>query len=459
MSTNSESEMVPEVLDLSAKRLSVVSNRLPFERDDEGAKQLSPGGLARAVLSATDGMPVLWFGRAGQTGHVHPEVEAVSLSMSPELIRGGIDGFSNRTLWPALHGLADEVEQTDAWWDEYLLLSEQDAAILAHGVPLNGVVWVHDYQLFGLAMFVRRLRRDLRIGLSCHTPFHGPTMRRLRNANALAVMLDSFDLIGTQTTEDEELLQEFLGTNRSVTVESIPVGLDSEKWVELRDDDVIDREAAILVPDEGILAVGIERADYTKGLVEKLTAIERLLDESRMEPDDFRLVQIAPPTRESIPAYLELQQEIRELVDRINVHHVRSDGLDVVDLRTESVPPTEVAALMRAADVAVITPRADGMNLVALEFAIINADRHAELILGEGAGAAEFIGDECLLVDGSSEVSIADAIERVVQQYPTNSLAGSARRGATATAMTSERWGRDFLDALVDGSIGRHAVR
>jgi trehalose-6-phosphate synthase len=202
----------------------------------------------------------------------------------------------------------------------------------------------------------------------------------------------------------------------------------------------------------GVLAIGIDRIDYTKGLPHKLLAIEMLLDSGSVQPDEFRLVQVAVPSRTSIPIYRFLGHQIRETAARINSRFTRTDRQPVVDLVTEQLPPCQIAGLLRAADLAIVTPCRDGMNLVALEFSAINADRPTELILGSGAGAAEHIGDWCEVVDGTDVLAIAATIRMILRRPRPDRLERARHRARAATRLTSRRWTQSFMRTLTSAA-------
>lgn len=447
-------------------QLCVVAHRLPLHHDDTEGWQRAPGGLVSALESSLEATGGRWFGYASGNGPVHPpqrgRAEYVALEIDQQTCCDAIDGCCNRTLWPALHGLSGNVEESVDWWRSYFRHNDRTAAEVASRARAGALVWVHDYHYFAIAGELKRLRRDLRIGLFCHTPFDGDEIARLTRGPELLDHLGRFDLIGMQTERDSNLLRaqfQRLGIDSQVPIHSVPVGIDSAAWARRRTDPEVERLARGHTVDEGLLAVGVDRADYTKGIVAKLLAFEVALHGELFGPDDLRLLQVATPTRSGIAAYDHVTSEIEEIASRINTAFVRTDGRQVIELERESRSPTEVAGLMRAADVMVITPLRDGMNLVAVESSIVNADRPTDMILSRGAGVAEYIGDHCRLVDGADVLSIADALSAAVHRVPSDrdQRERSARRAEAAARLSSHAWVDTSIDLLA-ACNSRHPV-
>ncbi|MEQ8842078.1 MAG: trehalose-6-phosphate synthase [Acidimicrobiales bacterium] len=425
-------------------KLSVVSHRLPMTYTPDHGWQRSPGGLVSAVAPALRDTRARWFGHVARgtpappsgTGH-----RLVGLPVSPHLERNALDGFCNRTLWPALHGLSGKVEELDDWWRAYRNLAERTARRVARATPIGGTVWLQDYHFYGVPEALKRLRTDLRIGLFCHTPVAADTLEQLRDAAALARSLASADFIGVQTSYDGEAMRRFLSPSAESlpTIHVDPVGIDTAHWQQLRSDPLVESltERHLAVP--GSLVVGVDRLDYTKGIAHKLLAIETLLDNRLVDPDDFRFIQIAVPTRTGVPIYGFVRDQVLEIERRINNGHPRTDGVPVVHVICEQRAPREVAALYRAADVALVTPVCDGLNLVAVEFSVINADRDCELVLSVGAGACETIGHACLTVDGADVISVAAGLRAAIAG-PTDRHERAQQRGVAALALDSRSW-------------------
>lgn len=435
--------------------LSVVAHRLPHQFDASAKRWTrSPGGLATALRSALGTSPVRWYGHA--TLAVVPPDPVASIELRPLVVADdehalAMDGYANRTLWPALHGIRAQVEHDDAWWPAYLRRARRTATILANEAPHRGRVWFHDYHHFGVPGPLRDQRPDLSIGLFCHTPVDR-LLGEVDDADALLHSIAACDHIATQTTRDADALRDLLGAARieGPPIDAVPVGFDVAQWRSLRADPSVRADAEHLRSMHGgALAVGVDRMDYTKGLVQRLVALELAYATGDISPDDLRLIQVAIPSRSTIPAYAELEAVVTALVASINRQHRRRDGLATVELRTNVHEAPELAVLMRASDLAIVNSIRDGMNLVAAEYATVNADRPVELVLGRGAGIAEHLGATSVVVDGADHQRLADTLVGIVNHRdPEHLRQRSRRRADAAELLTSHRWFRHALPHL-----------
>lgn len=442
----------------------VVSYRLPVVRDGSAWRR-APGGLVSALAPALAGTDAVWLGRDDSgalplSGSVVDGLNVVPIRITNDERHDAVDGFCNRTLWPALHGLENVVEQKDEWWESYKRMNQRTANVVAERAGSHATVWIHDYQNFGVAQHLRARRPDLRIGLFCHTPWNARTLGGLQHAGELHESLFAHDLIGTQTDRDAVEVGRFLGRVDRLApfpaIKTVPVGFDVQHWQRLQLDPAVQVAANRGNQLDINLAVGIDRIDYTKGLIPKMLAIARLLDSGVLSADSFHLIQVAVPSRTTIPTYQNVRDGLVHVVADINKRNPRADGRPVIDLRFEHHSPRGLAAILLAADLAIVTPLRDGMNLVALEAATINARRPFEMVLSRGAGAAEHLGRWSDLVDGGDVRSIAcgiqDALARVHMQASADAHRRSALRGHAAAQLTTRRWVDGFMGALADSA-------
>jgi trehalose 6-phosphate synthase len=463
-----------------SRPLCVLAHRLPIEYVVDIGWQRSPGGLVSALRPALSDRASQWFGHVRASDPPVPlrryRTNLVPIPVTDIAWQQSIDGCCNRTLWPALHGMIGNVEEHDAWWATLFEQNDRTACVVGDRAQTGAIVWVHDYHHFGVAQELKRRRRDLRVGLSCHTPIVADVLGSLSSSRQLLERLSHFDAIATQTEGDsEQLIGLFdrFDTAKRPTVRSIPVGIDVDNWVSMRTDDVVAALASRLRAAPGMLAVGVDRGDYTKGLLAKLLAFEFALGNGSIRADDIRLIQVATATRQGIPAYDHVQSEAWAITDRINASFPRFDGRRVVELRASTHSQRELAGLMRAADIMLVTPRCDGMNLVALESSVANADRPVEVVLSRRAGAADYIGDFCRLIEGADVLSIAAELVDVVGRRVAASGVGGARRpgsgdggleivqlratsanrAAAAERLTAQRWSDHFLAMMDEVSI------
>ncbi len=390
-----------------------LANRLPVVRARSGAWQPADGGLVAALRPALERRRSQWVGWDG--GHASPpqRVEGIGTELVPvHLRRSQVEafyhGFANRTLWPLFHGLSDRAVFERRWWRDYVDVNERFAATALAVAPDDALLWVHDYQLLLVPLELRRASTSHRIGFFLHIPFPAPDLySRLPWRSQLLEGLLGADVLGFQT---EEYRTNFLRVCPSLDGEARVRG----STIELRHRAVetvvhgvsIDAsglaERARLEPVWRSLArlrrqfhgrrviVGVDRLDYTKGIVERLRAIELLLDQRPELRGRIAFVQVAVPSRGDVREYRELRSEVEQYVGRINGRFT-TPGEDVpVHYLFRGVTPTRLLAYYRLADVCLVTPLRDGMNLVAKEFVVCQGATGGSgvLVLSEFAGAS-----------------------------------------------------------------------
>ncbi|QIG44526.1 trehalose-6-phosphate synthase [Nocardioides anomalus] len=396
--------------------LVIVANRLPVDRveqpDGTSTWRPSPGGLVSAiepVMRADDGV---WMGWPGGTEQDLEPFEADGLSLHPmsmtaEEIEGHYEGFSNATLWPLYHDLVAKPEFHREWWDTYVSVNQRFADEAAELANEDALVWVQDYQLQLVPQMLRELRPDLRIGFYLHIPFPPAELfqqlpwRRQLLEGLLGADLVGFQLpggagnfvrlvrqrVGHKTHRDLV----YLPDGRTVRAAAFPISIDAAGFEELaRSEEVTSRakEIRAALGDPSKIFLGVDRLDYTKGIYARLRAYAELLEDGALDVEDAVFVQVAVPSREHVEEYQRLRDEIDRLVGRINGDLGRI-GRPAISYLHSSYPREEMAALYRAADVMVVTPYRDGMNLVAKEYVACRYDDAGALVLSEFAGAAD----------------------------------------------------------------------
>jgi trehalose 6-phosphate synthase len=394
----------------------VVANRLPVDRiempDGTTAWRRSPGGLVTAlapVMRRHHGAWVGWTG--GKDEKVDPfdtdDMHLVPVTLSAEDVALYYEGFSNATLWPLYHDVIVPPEFHREWWEAYVAVNRRFAEAAADAADDDAVVWVHDYQLQLVPAMLRRLRPDVRIGFFLHIPF--PPTELFAQMPWRRQILDGLmgaDLVGFQRpgaasnfarlarnrmglrTRGDRIL---LPDDRTVRAKAFPISIDVGELEQLaRQPETEERAREIReeVGNPAHILLGVDRLDYTKGIRQRLRAFGELLDEGRISVDDAVFVQVATPSRERVEQYRMLRDEIELLVGRINGEHGRI-GTPAINYLHTSYSRTEMAAVLRAADVAVVTPLRDGMNLVAKEYVACRYDDTGSLVLSEFAGAAD----------------------------------------------------------------------
>jgi trehalose 6-phosphate synthase len=396
--------------------LVIVANRLPVDRvtDDDGTPgwRTSPGGLVTAlepVLRANDGTWIGWPG--GEEQDLEPfefdGLDLVPMTMSAEEIENFYEGFSNATLWPLYHDVVAKPEFHREWWDFYVAVNRRFATKAAEVASEGATVWVHDYQLQLVPQMLRDLRPDLRIGFYLHIPFPPAELfQQLPWRRQILEGLLGADLVGFQLTGGSQnfvrLVRQrvghkthrdliYLPDGRTVRAKAFPISIDAAGFEELARSESVGTRAGEIREALGnprTVFLGIDRLDYTKGIIARLRAFGELIEDGHLDVEDAVFVQVATPSRERVEQYRILRDEIDRLVGHIN-GDLGKIGRPAVSYLHASHPREEMAALYRAADVMVVTPYRDGMNLVAKEYVACRFDNDGALVLSEFAGAAD----------------------------------------------------------------------
>jgi trehalose 6-phosphate synthase len=415
-------------------RVVAYANRLPVSRGRQGWRP-SAGGLVSALRPALESRRGAWVGWDGGAGDLPRRVEGLDVELLPvALSRREVEhyyhGFANRTLWPLLHGLIEQPRFERRWWSAYRDVNERFAAVEAHG---GGLRWVHDYQLMLVPSLLRRAQTGP-IRFFLHVPFPPPEIyARLPWREQLLDGLLGADVVSfhTETYRDNFLrtcarLREDVrieGTTialarRRVLTAAHPISIDARTLAQDARSNATERYLRGLRAQFGgrRILLGVDRLDYTKGIVERLRAIELLLEERGELRGRLAFVQIAVPSRGDVREYRELRRNVEELVGRINGRFTDPGGDVPVYYLYRGVPYERLLAYYRLADVCLVTPLADGMNLVAKEFVTAQAagDGAGALVLSEFTGAADELHD-ALVCNPFDLAGLAAAIELALE--------------------------------------------
>jgi trehalose 6-phosphate synthase len=455
----------------------VVANRLPVDRttDEDGQTtwRRSPGGLVTAlapVMRSYDGAWVGWTG--GPDDAPEPfateDMDLVPVPLSAEEIRDFYEGFCNTTLWPLYHDVIVPPMYDRQWWDAYRRVNNRFARATAAVADEGAVVWVQDYQLQLVPRILRQLRPDLKIGFFLHIPFPPAELfaqlpwRRQILAGLLGADLVGFQRAGAvgnfvglcsryaDAMPSEDLI--LVDDGRKVAVRSFPISIDVAEVTRLASKADVRARTRIIREEIGSpehVLLGVDRLDYTKGIGHRLKAWGELLAEGEVDPDEAVFVQVATPSRERVEAYQTLRDEIELQVGRINGEYGRI-GAPAVHYLHSSYDRPELVALLRAADVMVVTPLRDGMNLVAKEYVAARTDLRGALVLSEFAGAADELAGAFLVnphdIDGLKQT--------LMQAMRLPGIEAEHRmRRLRHHVMTHDvaRWAREFLESLRTG--------
>ncbi|MGV9709186.1 alpha,alpha-trehalose-phosphate synthase (UDP-forming) [Gordonia sp. NPDC003424] len=459
----------------------VVANRLPVDKavlpDGTVQWKRSPGGLVTALeplLRTKTGAWVGWSGIADSDDNPDiPGIEIFAVPLSTREIAEYYEGFSNATLWPLYHDVIVKPEYHRDWWNTYVEVNRRFAEATAKAAGPGAVVWVQDYQLQLVPKMLRMLRPDLKIGFFLHIPFP-PVELFMQNPWRTEIVegLLGADLIGFHLPGGAQnflyLARRLAGQAtskgtvgvrsrfgvvqvgfRTVRVGAFPISIASgELDTKARSREIRKRATEIRkeLGNPKTILLGVDRLDYTKGIDVRLEALSELLAEKRIDPTETVMVQLATPSRERVDSYVKMRAGIEQLVGNINGNY-GAVGQPVVQYLHRPVPRDDLIAFFVAADVMLVTPMRDGMNLVAKEYVACRSDLGGSLVLSEFTGAAAELRTAYLCnpydLDG-----VKDAIEAAITQTPTE---GRRRmRALRRQVLTHDvaKWADSFLTTL-----------
>lgn len=461
-------------------RLIVISNRVSAASAN-GAQ----GGLAVALTSALREMGGIWFGWSGEqteefTGHINfrraAGVTTATVDLEEQDIEEYYNGYANRTLWPLFHYRIDLAEYERDYAGGYQRANERFADTVRPLIEPDDLIWVQDYHMFPLGHELRRRGVANRIGFFLHIPW--PPRRLLATlpeARALVQTLLAYDVIGFHTHEWLESFCDYAkaeldGTidadgmltvgERRVRLIACPIGIDADEFKAMVASPRA-RLTARRMRDSAVgrsMMVGVDRLDYSKGLEERFLGYERFLTTYPEERKEVFLLQIAPPSRDSVESYQRIRSALESLAGRINGAHA---DIDWVPIRyvNQGYPRDVLAGVYRASRIALVTPLRDGMNLVAKEYvAAQDPENPGVLILSRFAGAAEQM-QEAILVNPHSAEEISDAIRQALAM-PLHERIERWRAMMDRVEREDVIWWRKrFTDALMAAEVEVSGVR
>lgn len=438
-------------------RLLVVSNRIPPATD---GRQRSVGGLVSALEPALHSSGGVWLGWSGVESETASKV-TVDDELTP--VRASFDfkpgwhehyygGFCNRALWPLFHGFPGRVRYSDEDWLAYVAANAEFARHASELVAPDGTVWMHDYHLLLAGQALRRRGFTGPVGLFLHIPFpQADLFDTLPWADELLSAMLDFDLVGFHTAQWADNFRACVRARRAGTMPEIavlPIGVDPlafDGTSRPLDRDIVGLCAAL---GERKLILGVDRLDYSKGIPERLLAFERLLERAPEWRSNVSFVQVSVPSRAEVPEYAELRQTVETLVGKINGRFGEADWVPVRYLY-RSYDHHVLSQLYRFADVGLVTPLRDGLNLVAKEFVVSqDASDPGVLVLSRFAGAAAELRDAVLTnpfhADGlASDIDLALRMDLGERQRRQRLLA------AALANKTPQAWAAAFLDRLL----------
>lgn len=460
-------------------RLIIIANRLPVNRVKKQGRsvwEISPGGLVSALTPLVKEREGYWVGWSGSPGKApapfeHENIHIQPVSVTAEQVEKFYAGFSNATLWPLYHDCVRTPQFHRRWWWPYVDVNRQFAEAAAAVAEPGDTVWVHDYQLQLVPAMLREMQPEVKIGFFLHIPF--PPLElfaQLPWRREILTGIMGSDLAGFQTeqgaknfsaacrryaeaTGDDEKLEH---RGHTVLSKAYPISIDIENIERAALSESVQKRAEELRVDLGSsskgirkIILGVDRLDYTKGIEIRLRAYEELLRRGSHTVDDCVFVQVAVPSRETVGEYAELRAFVERLTGRINGEYGEAGRAAVHYLR-RSLDFDELVAFYRAADVMLVTPLRDGMNLVAKEYVIAKTDdeRGGTLVLSEFAGAASELGGGALLVNPHDVDGLAATMDvsLTMPEAEVHRRMGLLQRAVRKNDVYG--WAGSFLEAL-----------
>jgi trehalose 6-phosphate synthase len=460
-------------------RLIIVSNRVAVP---DSPRTPLAGGMAVAVKAALKNRNGMWFGWSGKVAEQSNEmphvvdinkITYVLIDLSQNDIQEYYNGLANSVLWPILHYRVDLQEYSRADASGYIRVNRMFADRLSALLREDDVVWVHDYHLMLLGRELRSRGHRNTIGFFLHTPCAPPDiLQTLPHHREILGGLAYYNLVGFQTENDRENFAHYLTSqgasqNRSsyefegqkVRLGAFPVSIETKAYMRLARN--AGRSAMVALVRESLggnkLILGVDRLDYSKGIPDRVKAFERLLENNPEWRGNVTLLQVTPKSRSDIKQYGDIESELTALIGKVN-GHFGDAAWTPIRYVNRSHSRTVLAGLYRAADVAMVTPLRDGMNLVAKEYlAAQDPDDPGVLVLSQFAGAAKELTG-ALIVNPHETDAVAAALKRALEMP----LAERRERHAPMLEHLLEndvrKWAEDYLATLVEGAPTRRLL-
>ncbi len=449
-------------------RIVAISNRTAGEAASRA------GGLAVAVWEALKASGGSWIGWSGDTVEEQPRgattfndegVEFVLTDLTQEEFNGYYITYANRNIWPIFHYRVDLAHFDSEAFDAYAGVNQRIARLARPRIKDGDVVWVHDYHFLLLGDCLRREGWRGPIGFFLHIPFPAPEIFRALPEHAqIARAMCEYDVIGFQTERDTSNFIRYLTEdhgaaelgegrvkvlNRTLTIKTYPIGIDAEDFAELAVSEKAQDAATRIGRFLGgrSFAIGVDRIDYSKGLPERFEAVGKLFDAHPDVRGALSVTQIAPPSRSKVEEYQELRLQLDQLAGRINGDY---GDLDWIPLRylARSFDRAELAGLFRIAQVGLVTPLRDGMNLVAKEFVMAQDEADpGVLILSEFAGSAERLRG-AIVVNPHNAAAVAEAMHYALTMPLDQRVERWRELRETIVAEDIDWWRGNFLNDL-----------
>lgn len=462
---------------MSTRKFIIVSNRLPVTvRKEDGVLKFSEssGGLATA-MSSLEVADTFWIGWPGINPEELTPLEKRTVTrtlrkkncypvyLPAELIQLFYEGYANDTLWPLFHYFQQSAQYKEAYWQAYKTANILFRKAVQRCADSHATIWIHDYHFLLLPAMLRQKMPHTTIGFFLHIPFPSYEIFRLlpERSDILRGMLGA-DLIGFHIYDYARHFlsscMRMLGVDsnygmidyqgRTILTDAFPIGIDYQKFQEtLKQPETQTEIQTITETHKGRkIILSVDRLDYTKGIKQRLQAYDLFLKENPSQHKKISLLMVAVPSRTAVQTYQALRDEIEQLVSRINGTYGTVDW-SPVSYQFKNLPFEQVVALYSCADIALVTPLRDGMNLVAKEYIASKPHGNGVLILSELAGAIDEL-PEAIRVNPSDRRSIKNGIQGALalsQKEKSQKLRAMRKRIATYSV---QRWAADFIEQL-----------
>lgn len=463
---------------MRAAELLIVSTRLPvsvYKKD--GKLQFSPssGGLATGLSTVSKSHKNIWIGWPGISSEELSKKDKQTITrelkkyrchpvfLSQDEVDNYYSGYCNATLWPLFHYFAGKAEYDSAFWAAYVKVNNLFHKEIKRFMGNNPQVWVHDYQLMLLPELIRSRQPDASIGFFLHTPFPSfEIFRLLPEREAILRGVLGADLIGFHTYDYVRHFlssavralgyENHLGTikigDRFVHTDAFPIGIDYRKFARSQKSNRVKKlvKSFDIFEKRNRIILTVDRADYSKGIPARLDAYELFLEQNPDYHGNVIMVFLAVPSRGEVQAYQELREEIEQKVSRINGRFSTVDW-SPISYRYQSLPFDELTALYAMADVMLVTPLRDGMNLVAKEYVATHHKKEGVLILSEMAGVASEL-TEALQVNPNNSQMVADALVTALEMPRSEQKQRMKAMQDRISSYDISRWANDFIHEL-----------
>jgi trehalose 6-phosphate synthase/phosphatase len=457
-------------------RIIIVSNRLPVKveiKNEELIYHTSEGGLATGLGSIYKEGNNVWVGWPGAFIEEETTQEIIArdfskqnlcpVMLSEEEIEHYYDGFSNDTLWPLFHYFPSYANYAQEDWEAYQKVNQKFADKVTSIASPHDTIWIHDYQLMLVPQMVRAAMPDISIGFFQHIPFPSYEVFRLipwRDQLLKGIM--GADLIGFHTYDDVRHFMsaatriantlsnanEIVMDERTIVVDAFPMGIDYEKYRDAINNTIARRNEQKLhqLMSDKKLMISIDRLDYSKGIPQRLEAYDLFLKKYPEFKEKVIFLQLVVPSRDQVKHYATLKEEINRLVSDINAKYGTLTW-QPIHYFYRSFPLEMLSAIYASADIALVTPLRDGMNLVCKEYIASRRDKTGVLILSEMAGASKELY-EALIINPTNKEAVAEAIREALLMPVEEQIRRMELLQQTVSTFNIKHWVNNFMNKL-----------